>query len=69
MKQNEYEKKEKINKPQLKIIIPNFMKKIVASLILVSVLSSCGSSAPVLEKYYSTRIAEKTDIDLTQSYV
>lgn len=45
------------------------MKKLFAFVTLSLVLSSCWNSEIALEKYYSTRNAEESKIDITNSYV
>lgn len=45
------------------------MKSLLALLILLLFTTSCGKTEPVLEKYYSTRVAQKSEIDITESYV
>lgn len=45
------------------------MKRLFSFFILLLLLTSCGQSEVVLQKYYTTRTAELSSIDVTQSYV
>lgn len=51
------------------IYLYNIMKKITTSFILLFFLVSCGQTPPILNKYYSTRIAEETQIDINENFV
>lgn len=45
------------------------MKKIVASTTLLLLFTSCGQQEIVLQKYYSSRVAKESQIDIKESYV